>query len=111
MTMTTPMDLRNEGQAATIAADCAAHRGAGEYIAAVIEEYADSGREFTADDVREALRDNEKVRAALIDRPNLLPAHLGSAARRGLIEGVAFYRPSRASRRASRNLVWKGTTK
>ena len=102
------MDLRNQGMEAVIAADTAPHRGAGEYIRAAIRDFADLGQPFTADDVREVLRDNPTVVRELYARPNLLPAHLGSAAHLGIIEAVGLYRPTRVSRRASRNLVWKG---
>lgn len=106
--MTTGMDLRDQGTAAVIAADTAPHRGAGDFIRSVIQDFAALSIEFTADDIRDALRDNDTVTRELYHRPNLLPAHLGSAAHRGLIEAVGLYRPTRASRRASRNLVWKG---
>lgn len=100
---------RDEGMEAVTAADVAVHRGAGVFIRAVIQEYADSGIEFTAEDVREALKDNDVVVRELATKPNLLPALMGHASQGGLIRAVGMCRSSRVSRRASRNLVWKGT--
>lgn len=106
--VTTGIELRDEGIANVIAADVAPHKMAGKFIKATIAEYAASGREFTADDVREGLKDNPTVVRELAAKPNLLPAHMGAASQTGLIHAVGMYRPSRASRRASRNLVWIG---
>lgn len=106
--MTTGIELRGQGAEAVIAADVAVHRGAGVFIRSVIQEYADSGVEFTAEDVREALKDNTIVVRELSSKPNLLPALMGNASKGGLIRCVGMCRSSRASRRASRNLVWVG---
>ena len=106
--MTAGMELRDAGTAAVIAADVAVHKGAGEHIKATIAEYAASGREFTAEDVREVLKDNTLVVRELASKPNLLPALMGNASKGGLIHCVGMCRSSRASRRASRNLVWVG---
>lgn len=107
--MSTGIELRDAGTEAVIAADVAAHRGAGKFIEQVIREYADLGVKFTADDVREALRDNPTVVRELASKPNLLPAYIGSASRARLIRPVDTCRPERASRRANRNLVWVGS--
>lgn len=106
--MTTGMSLRDAGTEAVIAADVAVHKGAGDYIKNTIEEFARTGREFTAEDIRAALSDNPKVVEALALKPNLLPACMGSAAHLGVIISVGMRKPTRASRRASRNLVWIG---
>ena len=106
--MTIGTQLRDDGMEAVIAADVAVHRGAGVFIRSVIQEYADSGVEFTAEDVREALRDNDLVVRELASKPNLLPALMGHASKGGVIRCVGMCRSSRASRRASRNLVWVG---
>lgn len=99
---------RGEGMEAVTAADVAVHRGAGVFIRAVIQEYADSGIEFTAEDVREALKDNYIAVREIAEKPNLLPAHMGTASKDGLIVCVGMCRSSRLSRRAGRNLVWVG---
>lgn len=104
----TGIDLRDTGMEAVIASDLAAHRDAGHFIRNTIREYAERGVEFTADDIREALKDNMTVVRELNAKPNLLPAHMGIASQARLIRAVGMYRPSRASRRASRNLVWIG---
>lgn len=100
---------RDEGMEAVTAADVAVHRGAGVFIRAVIQEYADSGLEFTAEDVREALKDNDVVVRELASKPNLLPAHVGGASKEGLIVSVGMCMSTRVSRHANRILVWKGT--
>lgn len=105
---TTGMELRDAGTEAVIAADHAVHRGAGEWIKDTIAEFAASGAEFSAEDVRWALRDNADVLRELYHRPNLLPAYFGSMASKGVIKPVSMCRPSRSTRRASRNLVWVG---
>lgn len=106
--MTTGAELRDQGIEAVIAADVAVHRSAGTFIRHAIEDLAHSGHEFTADDVRGVLADNPKVVTALREHPNLMPSFFAHASRSGLIEAVGLYRPSRSSRRASRNLVWRG---
>lgn len=107
--MSTGIELRDAGTEAVIAADVAPHRGAGKFIEQAIREYASLEVEFTADDVRNALRDNPTVVRELASRPNLLPAYIGIASRARLIRPVGTCRPERASRRANRNLVWVGT--
>lgn len=106
--MTTGIELRDEGTEAVIAADVAVHRNAGIIIKNTIEQLARTGNEFTADDVRQALTDNPKVVAALKEHPNLMPALIANASKSGRIAPVGLYRPTRSSRRASRNLVWRG---
>lgn len=108
ITRPTGIELRDQGMEAVIAADVSVHRGAGEYIKDTIAELARTGREFTAEDVRAELAGNPKVVDALAMKPNLLPALMGSASKSGQIISVGMRRPKRASRRASRNLVWIG---
>lgn len=105
--MTTGMELRDEGVEAVIAADAAPHRGAAPFIREALDAFIASGQPFSADDIREALADNITVRRALADKPNLMPALFATAAKTGRIEAVGLCRPSRASRRSGRNLVWK----
>lgn len=97
------IELRAEGTDATIAADVAPHRMAGPHIKAAIAELAQSGRTFDADDVRALLPEG-----VVPHSPNLLPAHMGAAAAKGLIVPVGLTRTRRASRRSSRNLLWVG---
>ena len=105
--MTTGMDLRDQGVAAVIAADTAAHRCASPYLREAVDAFIEAGLPFSADDIREALAENVVVRRELANRPNLMPALIANAAKAGRIEAVGMCRPSRSSRRASRNLVWR----
>lgn len=105
--MTTGMELRDQGTAAVIAADTAAHRSAAPYLREALDAFIEAGMEFSADDIREALADNIVVRRELANRPNLMPALIANAAKAGRIEAVGFCRPSRSSRRSGRNLVWR----
>lgn len=106
--MTAGIDLKNQGVAATIAADTAANRLASPIIRDSIEAFAAQGQEFTADDVREALAGNSDVVRALHDRPNLLPAVFSGAAKSGRIEAVGYTRATRSSRHASVLRIWQG---
>lgn len=101
--MSTGPQLREDGAQAVIAADVAPHRMVGELIRAAILELADSGRRFTADDVRSMLPADAVPHSA-----NLLPAHFGAQASAGHIEAVGMCKASRTSRRYSRNLIWQG---
>ncbi|HLS33037.1 MAG TPA: hypothetical protein VK039_05575 [Brevibacterium sp.] len=105
--MTTGMELRDQGVAAVISADTAAHRSAAPYLREALDAFIESGQAFSADDIREALAENVVVRRELANRPNLMPALIANAAKAGRIEAVGLCRPSRASRRSGRNLVWK----
>lgn len=96
-------ELRDEGTAAVIAADKAIHRDISDLIRSAILDLADAGQEFTADDVRDRLPDD-----AIPHSHNLIPAHFGAQAHAGRIEAVGICRTTRTSRRASRNLIWKG---
>lgn len=101
-------DLASAGQKIVIAND-AVKVNAGDQIRNVIDEYIKSGRTFTADDVREAFIDNEIVERAMFMKPNLLPALIAGASRRGLIVAVGHCKPSRASRHANPNRIWQAT--
>lgn len=104
----TGLELRDAGVAATLAADAAPHRDAAPFIHEAVEAFASQPATFTADDVRDALRDNDTVVRALRDRPNLLPAVFSSAAKAGLIRVVGYTRATRPTRRASVIRVWQG---
>lgn len=101
--MTTGKQLRDEGTSAVLAADKAIHRDAATHINKAIDTLAASGNTFTAEDVRELLPD-----AVIEHSANVLPAVFGAAAKNQRIHAVGITKASRASRRASRNLVWKG---
>lgn len=98
--------LRDAGQAAVIAAD-EMEANAGEYITAQIREFIDEGREFSADDIREALDGYRPIRRAMAIHPNLLPAIMAGFSKKKAIVPVGVCRPSRASRRTNWNMVWK----
>jgi hypothetical protein len=94
---------RHEGQAAALAAGSAAHREYRDRAEAALAEFIRSGREFTADDLRNAI--GEELDQA---GPNLLPSVIGTAASRHAIVPAGEYRSRRRSRHASRNRVWVG---
>lgn len=93
--------LRDDGQSAVIAADTAVHRGAGDHIRDALDHLIKTGYQFTADDVRALLPADVEPHS-----PNLLPAIMGGYAQAGRITAIGMCRPTRASRRHSRNLVW-----
>ena len=105
---TTGQERRDIGVQAVLAADVAPHREAAPFIRESIEAFAETRREFTADDVRDALGSNHDVSRALADRPNLLPAVFSGAAKSGLIEAVGYTRATRPARHASVLRVWQG---
>ena len=98
--------LAEAGQEIVIAND-AVKDNAGDQIRKVIDEYIKSGCTFTADDVREAFIGNEVIERAMFMKPNLLPALIAGASRRGLIVAVGYCKPSRASRHANPNRIWQ----
>ncbi|MEV5537434.1 hypothetical protein AB0L13_11290 [Saccharopolyspora shandongensis] len=94
---------RHKGQAAALAAGKAAHRDYRDRAEAALAELIRAGREFTADDLREAIGED-------FDQadPNLLPSVIGTAASQRTIVSTGEYRSRRRSRHASRNRVWVG---
>lgn len=101
---TTGESLRAEGQSAVIAADTAIHRNAGEAIRDALDWCIAVGQPFTAEDVRALLPTNVEPHS-----PNLLPAIMGGYASSGRITAVGMCKPTRPSRRHSRNLIWQPT--
>jgi hypothetical protein len=69
----------------------------------VVRELAATGREFTAETVR------ERTGHPLASHPNALGALLGAAARRGEIVAVGFVQATRPEAHARILRVWKGT--
>lgn len=101
----TGMQLRNEGQAAVIAADTAAHRDYRRTLQAVLDDLIAARLPFTADDVRRIALERDPCCAP---SPNLLPALIGSAARHHRIIPAGWINSSRPTRHASRNRLWVG---
>lgn len=101
-------DLREDGQTIVTAND-AVEANAGKVIRATIHRLIESGRHFSADDIRDELEGNDTVERAMLKRPNLLPAIIGAASRKGLIEPIGIVKPTRPSRHANRNLIWRAT--
>ena len=104
--MTTGFDLKVLGTDLIIESD-RQRDNAGEHIADAIQALIASGRDFTAEDVREQLRDKPAVLAVMAERPNLLSAHFAGASRSGDIRPVGFTIPARASRHGSVIRVWR----
>ena len=101
-------DLRIAGQSIVEAND-AVETNAGKLILATLLRFIQTRQPFSADDVREELEGNELIARAMFKRPNLLPAIIGGASRKGLIEPIGIVKPTRASRHANRNLIWRAT--
>lgn len=101
-------DLRDAGQAIVEAND-AVEANAGKIIRATLLRFIQTGQQFSADEVREELEGNDLVARAMFKRPNLLPAIIGAASRKGLIEPIGIVKPSRPSRHSNRNLIWRAT--
>lgn len=102
--MTTGHALRDQGQAAVLAADVAPHRGYADLVRAVVEDFL---IEFTAEDIREVVEDVwPDVQP---HSPNVLPAVLGSLASAGRIRAVGHTRCTRSSRRHGWMRVWQVT--
>lgn len=87
----------------------------GDLIRAGIDRLAATGEAFDADTVRSRFAgddaDSIAVREALYHRPRLIAAHIGGAARRGVISPVGMVWSGRSSRKSGRNLLWVGATK
>ncbi|MGZ1491277.1 hypothetical protein [Brevibacterium sediminis] len=102
--------LRNEGQHIVEVND-SVEANAGAVIRAVLDRFIESGEPFSADEIRDALGGNDAVERAMFKRPNLLPAIIGGASRKGLIEPIGIVKPTRPSRHANRNLIWRATNR
>ncbi|MGH3859186.1 hypothetical protein [Actinokineospora sp.] len=94
---------RHAGQEANLAAASAVHRRYRDAVEAVLADLVESGRPFTADDVRRGVPDEVEAEA---HSPNVLPSVLGIWAARRVIVPCGEYRSRRRPRRASRNRVW-----
>lgn len=101
-------DLRDSGQHIVEVND-SVEANAGAVIRATLDRLIESGEPFSADEIRDELEGNEVVERAMFKRPNLLPAIIGGASRKGLIEPIGIVKPTRPSRHANRNLIWRAT--
>ena len=103
--MTSGPALRNAGQDAAIAADVAAHRGAGEYIREAMGFMAeDWDVPWTCDDVREFAADFAKHDGNDFNpSTNLLPSLIGVAVGKGeIVRLTGDVNSTRRSRHASK---------
>lgn len=85
---------------------------AGALLRAVIEDMAESGESFDADDVRSRFdgdgEDALLVRRTLANRPNVMAGAFAGARARGVIVPVGMVRPGRGSRKGNRHMLWRG---
>lgn len=106
--MTTPTQLRAQGQADVIAADVAAHKQYAKDIRFALSWSIESGVRFTADDIRRRAEDYARINGRAFDpAPNLLPALIGGEATAGRIRAVDHVQSTRTSRRAGWIRVWQ----
>lgn len=107
--MTTPLDLRHEGQAAVIAADTAPHRGYAHYFRDAIETLSADGLPFSVDVIRTVAKTAWLYdgNGAFDPAPNLLPAVIGGYAAAGRIVRCNEYHSDRKSRKYGRNGVYR----
>ena len=101
-------DLRQTGQHIVMVND-SVEANAGKFIRATLLRFIETGHQFSADEVREELEGDDLVARTMFKRPNLLPAIIGAASRKGLIEPIGFVKPARPSRHSNRNLIWRAT--
>lgn len=101
-------DLRQTGQHIVMVND-SVEANAGKIIRATLLRFIETGQQFSADDIRDELEGNDLVARAMFKRPNLLPAIIGAASRKGLIEPIGIVKPTRPSRHSNRNLTWRAT--
>lgn len=105
--MTTGEQLRLDGQDATLAAATVGHHNHPEHIEAALTTLIQSGREFSADHVRDLVPPD--TRDWMTHNYNVLPALFGGLARRGHITHTGWCTPARPTRHANPNRTWKGT--
>ena len=100
--------LRLDGQDAALAAATVGHHDHPNHIETALTELIRSGREFSADHVRDLVP--PETRDWMTDHYNVLPALFGQHARRGHIHHVGWCSPTRRTRHNNPNRTWKGTT-
>lgn len=95
--------LRDDGAERALAADTAAHRLYREYAERAIAAFIWENHHFTADDIHMEIPEGVTPHS-----PNVLPAIILTAARRGDITHVGWRKSTRPSRHAAVLRVWKG---
>lgn len=103
--MNTGEQLQFDGVQANLAAATAGHRTFREHAETALAAFARSGVSFTADDIRGAIPPGVEPHSH-----NVLPSLIRTWAHRGVIQPVGWVRSNRASRHASVNRVWRGST-
>ncbi|NMM84284.1 hypothetical protein B2J88_07910 [Rhodococcus sp. SRB_17] len=106
MDMTTGIQLRLDGQDATLAAATVGHHNHPALIETALSELIKSGREFSADHVRDTVPAD--TRAWMTDHYNVLSSIIGRAAHRGRITHTGWCAPARKERHANPNRTWRG---
>lgn len=104
--MTTGEQLKLEGMTATLAAATVGYHDHPHRIAEALYQLIQSGREFSADHVRD--RVPPETRAWMIDHPNVLPAQFGMHRRAGVIRQTGWCSPARKQRHGNPNRIWIG---
>lgn len=99
--------LRLDGQDAALAAATVGHHDHPNRIETALTELIRSGREFSADHVRDAVPPETRdwLRAG---NGNVLSSIIGNASRRGHIDQTGWCQPARKERHSNPNRVWKG---
>lgn len=101
--MTSGQQLRMEGIDANLAAAQSINRTYRDHAETILAGFARSGREFTADDIRQAIPAGLEPH-----HPNVLPSLLGQWSAQERIQPVDWAMSQRRSRHSSRNRVWVG---
>lgn len=103
--MTSPADLRDEGQAVVLAADAAINRGYADLIAEAVDYFGSGLTAFTAEEIREYIEDHHPD--ARPHSPNVIGATLGGMAAAGYIEAISYLPSRRPSSRHRVLRLWK----
>ena len=101
--MTTGHALRDQGQAAVLAADVAPHRSYAALVTAAVESFA--GVPFDAEDVRAHIEEHHPD--ARPHSPNVIGATLGGLAYAGRIRAVGYRQSTRPTSRCRVLRVWQ----
>ena len=99
--------LRLDGQDAALAAATVGHHDHPNHIETALTELIRSGREFSADHVRDLVPPDTRdwLRAG---NGHVLSSIIGNASRRGHIAQTGWCQPARKERHSNPNRVWKG---
>src|SRR5690606_9544910 len=97
--------LAIDGSEANLAAATAPHRVTyREHVEAILDDFARTGREFNAEDVRRLVPPGVEPHSH-----NVLPSLIRHWARRGAFQQVGWDKPNRPSRHGSVIRRWRGT--